>query len=118
MERLIKVMDKYLGRVKLSWAQEELLQKLQDAAENHKELVILKTIAYEKDKDLDDSQRMLKVSKNRLFGKVNTAGWILNFDEKSKRIYGYGDDLNYSFGWDKKEAGFEQMEYCEETPFD
>ena len=76
------------------------------------------TIAYEKDNDLDDSQRMLKVSKNRLFGKVNTAGWILNFDEKSKRIYGYGDDLNYSFGWDKKEAGFEQMEYCEETPFD
>ena len=76
------------------------------------------TIAYEKDKDLDDSQRILKVSKNRLFGKVNTDGWILNFDEKSKRIYGYGDDLNYSFGWDQKEAGFEQMEYCEETPFD
>ena len=76
------------------------------------------TIAYEKDKDIDDSQRILKVSKNRLFGKVNTAGWILNFDEKSKRIYGYGDDLNYSFGWDQKEAGFEQMEYCEETPFD
>ena len=49
MERLLKVMDKYLGRVKLSWAQEELLQKLQDAAENHKELVILKTIAYEKE---------------------------------------------------------------------
>ena len=42
MERLTKVMDKYLGRAKLRRAQEELLQKLQDAAERHKRLVILK----------------------------------------------------------------------------
>ena len=39
---LTKVMDKYFGRSKLSWAQEELLHKLQDAAERHKRLVILK----------------------------------------------------------------------------
>ena len=38
MERLTKVMDKYLTGAKLRWAQKELLQKLQDAAE----LVILK----------------------------------------------------------------------------
>lgn len=74
------------------------------------------TLAYEKDKDLDDSQRILKVSKNRLFGKVNTNGWILDFDEKSKRIYGYGDDVNHDFGWDKQFDGFVDME--EETPFD
>lgn len=42
MERLIKVMDKYLTDAKLRWAQKELLQKLQDAVENHKRLVILK----------------------------------------------------------------------------
>ena len=42
MERLTKVMDKYLGRAKLSLAQEDLLQKLQDAAEHHKRLVLLK----------------------------------------------------------------------------
>ena len=42
MERLTKVMDKYLVRAKLSWTQEELLRKLQDAAERHKRLVILK----------------------------------------------------------------------------
>lgn len=42
MERLTKVMDKYLTDAKLRWAQEELLQKLQDAAEHHKNLVILK----------------------------------------------------------------------------
>ena len=76
------------------------------------------TLAYEKDKNLDDSQRILKVSKNRLFGKVNTNGWILDFDEKSKRIYGYGDDLNHDYGWDKQSDGFVSMDSNEETPFD
>ena len=76
------------------------------------------TIAYEKGKDLDDSQRILKVSKNRLFGKVNTNGWILDFDEKSKRIYGYGDDLNHDYGWDNQSDGFSKIEDGEETPFD
>ena len=76
------------------------------------------TIAYEKDKDLDDSKRILKVSKNRLFGKVNTNGWILDFDEKSKRIYGYGDDLNHDYGWDKQSDGFVSMGSDDETPFD
>lgn len=42
MERLTKVMDKYLTDVKLRLAQEELLQKLHDAAERHKRVVILK----------------------------------------------------------------------------
>lgn len=41
MERLTKVMDKYLTDAKLRWAQ-ELRRKLQDAAERHKRLVILK----------------------------------------------------------------------------
>lgn len=42
MERLTKVMEKYLTDAKLRWAQEELLQKLHDAAERHKRVVILK----------------------------------------------------------------------------
>lgn len=42
MDRLIKVMDKYLTDAKQSWAQKELLRKLQYAAEHHKKLVILK----------------------------------------------------------------------------
>ena len=42
MERLTKVTDKYLTDAKLRWAQEELLHKLQDAAEHHKRLVLLK----------------------------------------------------------------------------
>ena len=39
---LTKVIDRYLTGVKLRWAQEELLRKLQDAAEHHKKVVILK----------------------------------------------------------------------------
>ena len=66
---------------------------------------------------MDDSQRLLKVSKNRLFGKVNTTGWILEYDEKSKRIYGYGDDVNHDYGWNKSQDGFESID-GEETPFD
>lgn len=42
MERLTKIMDKYLIDAKLRWAQEILLQKLHDAAERHKRVVILK----------------------------------------------------------------------------
>ena len=42
MERLTKVMDKYLTDAKLRWALEELLQKLHDAAERHKRVVIQK----------------------------------------------------------------------------
>lgn len=42
MDRLTKVMDKYLSEAKLNWAQKELLQKSQDAAEHHKRVVILK----------------------------------------------------------------------------
>lgn len=58
------------------------------------------TIAYEKDKDIELSQRLCKVSKNRLFGKTNTEGYVLNYDEKSKRIYGYGDDLHRAYSWE------------------
>lgn len=76
----------------------------------------LVTIAYEKNKDLSSDQRLCKVSKNRLFGKVNTDGWILEFNEKSKRIYGTGDDVNVDYGWNKQNDGFYEAE--EETPFD
>lgn len=58
------------------------------------------TIAYEKGKDLHPGQRLLKVSKNRLFGKTETKGFVLDYDEKSKRIYGDGDELGVDYGWD------------------
>lgn len=73
------------------------------------------TIAYEKDKDLDDSQRLIKVSKNRLFGKVNTKGFISDYDPKSKRIYGQGDDLYVEYGCFSDKDGFTEIE---DSPFD
>ena len=73
------------------------------------------TIAYEKGKDLHPGQRLLKVSKNRLFGKTETKGFVLDYDEKSKRIYGDGDDLGIDYGWDKNNDSWVEWEL--ETPF-
>ena len=56
-------------------------------------------ISYGRDKEIADDQRMLRLLKNRLFGKVNFSGWIMDFDEKSNRIYGSGDNVNREFGW-------------------
>jgi len=74
------------------------------------------TISYEKNNEIEQSQRLCKVSKNRLFGKTETKGYILDYDEKSKRIYGQGDDLYVDYGWNKNDGGFTSIN--EETPFD
>lgn len=85
------------------------------------------TLAYEKadgiQKDSDgnrvvisNNERLLKVSKNRLFGRVNTTGWVMGYSEKSKRVYGLGDSLDYEFGWNKDDDGFE-ADINEDTPF-
>lgn len=74
------------------------------------------TIAYEKNNEIEQSQRLCKVSKNRLFGKTETKGYILDYDEKSKRIYGQGDDLYVDYGWNKNDGGFTAIN--EETPFE
>lgn len=57
------------------------------------------TLMYEKDEDLSPDQRRLKVWKNRLFGYTNTVGYVMDYDEKSKRIYGVGDNPNKEYGW-------------------
>lgn len=50
----------------------------------------------------NDDQRMLRLLKNRLFGKTNFEGWVMNYDERSNRIYGEGDDVNREYGWLKE----------------
>lgn len=74
------------------------------------------TLAYEKDDKLVEDQRLLKVSKNRLFGKTNNQGWVTYYEEKSKRIYSVGDKVDKEFGWLKSD--FDSMDSGEETPFD
>ena len=64
---------------------------------------------------ITEDQRKLIVAKNRLFGKVNFEGITLCYDERSKRIYGEEDDLDYQFGWDSSD-GFYDPDF-EEIPF-
>lgn len=66
-------------------------------------------MSYGKGKDIDESERLLMISKNRLFGKVNTKGWVMKFDERSKRVYGNGDDVNREYGWNTDNDGFMQL---------
>ena len=65
---------------------------------------------------MDETQRKLVIAKNRLFGKINLNGIVLNYDEKSKRIYGERDDRDFEFGWNKDFNGFYDVNA--ETPFD
>lgn len=73
-------------------------------------------LSYDRDNELGESNRKLVVSKNRLTGKINNAGYVMNYEEKSKRIYGPGDDADIQFGWNKNAYEFIPVE--EETPFD
>ena len=45
-----------------------------------------------------EEQRMLRITKNRLFGRTNERGWVCGFENKSKRIFiGSGEvDREYS----------------------
>lgn len=64
---------------------------------------------------MNPEQRRLIVAKNRLFGKTNTNGFILSYDEKSKRVYGTWDDVNRQYGWDNS-GGFDEVNNME-IPF-
>lgn len=59
--------------------------------------------------------RKLILAKNRLFGKTDFKGIILEYDEKSKRIYEKGSYCNWRFGWEKDE--FYATTEHDEIPF-
>ena len=80
------------------------------------------TLSYGRGKkdEMDETQRALRLVKNRLFGKVKFDGWVLDFDEASKRIYDTEKELNFDYGW-KKEHGdgfIEASEEEEDCPFE
>ena len=64
---------------------------------------------------IDD--RVLTVTKNRLFGKVNYEGWIMNFEPKSKRIGNARDSLYRNFGWEMNSDGFMDVAEDDDNPF-
>lgn len=59
------------------------------------------TLSYSKSDEIRGDQRVLEVSKNRLFGKTNY--WIMDYDERSKRVYGTRDDANKEYSWNTNE---------------
>ena len=65
---------------------------------------------------MTENQRKLIISKNRLFGKINLNGILLDYDEKSKRIYGSRDDVNKEFGWNNTD-GFISVDENMPIPF-
>ena len=71
------------------------------------------TLMIDNDKDTDN--RVLKCWKNRLFGKTNTTGWPIQYDEKSKRIYEVLADLDKTYSWEQgSQDGWMQID---EDPF-
>lgn len=75
------------------------------------------TIAYEKSSDLDESKRLVKIAKNRLFGRVNNEGFVMEFDERSKRIYGQGDNKDLEYECFQNGDGFVELNDMEDIPF-
>ena len=76
----------------------------------------LMNISYDADSDIEPGERKLKVTKNRYFGKVDTEGILVHYDEKSKRIYGDDDDLDEESECFKDIYGFSEINM--ETPFE
>ena len=90
----------------------------------HKRNLGMITLTYERGNKTDlesgsmnDDQRRLKLSKNRLFGTLDTKGWILDFEPKSRRIYGQNDDPNIEYGWTKMiKTDFEYVSDLNDIP--
>jgi len=79
------------------------------------------TIAYEKANDIPETQRLCKVSKNRLFGKTNTDGWTLMYSVKSKRVYEKQEELGREYSWNHGNVAEEEFMSFEEdadNPFE
>lgn len=77
-------------------------------------------LSYGRDTEINDNQRMLRLLKNRLFGRVNFSGWIMDYDERSNRIYGSNDDFEKDLGWVKMIPKQEEFQSADmnDIPFD
>ena len=68
--------------------------------------IAMLTISYDRGKDIKENQRLVRLVKNRLFGKLSTDGITVDYDEKSKRIYGDGDNLDFNYGFKSDDDGY------------
>ena len=76
----------------------------------------LMNISYDSDSDIEQDERKIKVTKNRFFGKIDVNGFVVQFEEKSKRIYGIDDDVNYETECFLDKDGFGDIN--EKTPWE
>lgn len=51
--------------------------------------------------DATKDDRVLKITKNRLFGNTNNFGFVLHYDEKSKRVFINDDERHKKYGWNR-----------------
>lgn len=72
-------------------------------------------MSYGRGKDLEDYQRLIKVTKNRLTGKCDFDGIITNFNAASKRIYGANEIEDYE---SPCFAEWEAVDETDEIPFE
>lgn len=78
------------------------------------------TISYErgtKKDELQDSQRKLRLLKNRIFGKTEYEGWVLEYDNKSKRIFCDKSEKEFDYDWKRPDFRNVTEEEEEEIPF-
>jgi hypothetical protein len=75
-------------------------------------------MSYGRDGDIDDGERLIKITKNRLTGRCDFDGVVCGYDDASKRIYAADDPgaayrLSKCFG----EETFMNIPEYEEVPF-
>jgi hypothetical protein len=69
------------------------------------------------DYECGDDERILRVNKNRLFGRVDLKGWVCGFDERSKRIFVSASEVDREYSafpkTETKGDGFVDIEQME-----
>lgn len=77
-------------------------------------------LSYGRSDDIDDSERIIKVTKNRLTGHCNFDGVICGYDDASKRIFAADDQAaatRSSKCFAEADKGFMNIPEDEEVPF-
>lgn len=68
-------------------------------------------ISYGRDNNIAPDQRMVKIAKNRLFGKIDMTGFVTDYDEFSKRIYTSEFERDFDYGWNVGTYGDMDLTY-------
>jgi len=71
-------------------------------------------MSYGRSRALEDDQRLIKITKNRLTGRCNFEGFVANYNAPSKRIYGVKD---FADAESECFARFEAIQDMEFVPF-